>query len=237
MVNIVDNIEEMPSKMAAERLFLDALMRDEYAIGAPIRESVLAKKLNIARTGVREMLNQALNWGVVEYTPYSGFSIRNFTLQDTLEWYQLREALEPVAARLFAEKPRPEVWEEMAESCRNLEQVLGKDVQRAWECDSHFHELILLHCGNTAMAALHPRIYVTGRFFFHLLLQHLPQFPTPDIQGTIYAHRRILDAAQSGDAHLAEYLMRNHLQAGLGSFRQQIMELKEKSIPPKKSKK
>lgn len=236
------------SKELAEKSFMEALRRGDYVGGQPIKESVLAKQLGLARTGVREMLNQAIYWGIVEYLPYSGFRIRHFSLQDALDWCVMREALEPVAARCFAERRPGEIIAELEECQRELEALIDGDIKSAWSCDIRFHTLVVKHCGNSGLADMHQRIYGVAQLYLNGLPEAVGDFyRLPDIKDKLLGsehslaefrrkgnekriawHTLMLDALKSGDGERAELLFRSHLRETAGNLRQVIAHNQEK---------
>lgn len=77
------------------QLIIDRIIAGEFAQGHPVRESKLAKELETSRNVVREALNLIVGMGILEYVPYCGYRTKCFTLQNMLEWYEIREGIEP----------------------------------------------------------------------------------------------------------------------------------------------
>lgn len=242
------------SKELAEQNFLAALRQGEYVGGQPIKESVLARQLGLARTGVREMLTQAIYWGVVEYVPYSGFRIRTFSLRDTLDWCVMREALEPAAARCFAEHRPAAIIAELEACQKRLELLRCEDSPETWHCDVRFHTLVVQYCGNRELEQFHQRIYSVAQLYHNGLLGSITDFyRLPEIKdqvgGTeqtlqefrrfgnekrIASHLMMLDALKTGDGERAEYLFRGHLHETVTKIRKMIEH--EASLPARKRK-
>ena len=96
------DLSDSPAGVQALHILLDKLRNNEYPPGTPLRETVLAVEFDLSRNAVREALNRMVGWDIVEYLPFRGYRIRNLSLRDLLEWYELREAIEPIAARRLA---------------------------------------------------------------------------------------------------------------------------------------
>ncbi len=67
-----------------------------------LSDVVLAEKLGVSRTPVRQALERLVQDGLVRSDPRRGFWVRTFTAQDIHEIYDLRGALEVLALRLAA---------------------------------------------------------------------------------------------------------------------------------------
>jgi DNA-binding GntR family transcriptional regulator len=67
-----------------------------------LSDVVLAEKLGVSRTPVRQALDRLVQDGLVRSDPRRGFWVRTFSAQDIHEIYDLRGALEVLALRLAA---------------------------------------------------------------------------------------------------------------------------------------
>ncbi len=72
-----------------------------------LSDVVLAEKLGVSRTPVRQALERLVQDGLVRSDPRRGFWVRTFTAQDIHEIYDLRGALEVLALRLAAPQLDP----------------------------------------------------------------------------------------------------------------------------------
>lgn len=223
-------VTKQPAVIQAELLFQEALRSGRHSAGASIKESVLAREYDLPRTAIREMLNQAVQWNLVEYAAYRGFRIREFTIRDAWEWCTLREGIEPVAARLLAQNCPPEVFEQLREACRRMELCADPTSQEAWNQDIAFHSTIVRCCGNQCIAGLHTRIYLPAHFYYEVITRQAARILAVERQiefdlenpgaadatrrnqqGTLFWHRKMLEAIEAKQEKLTEYLFREHL--------------------------
>lgn len=82
-----------------------ALVGGEWVDGAPLFEDELARRLSMSRTPVREALIRLSMAGLVEPASNGGYLVRQPSLRDIREYYELRILLEPQAAALAAQAP------------------------------------------------------------------------------------------------------------------------------------
>lgn len=78
-------------------------MAGEYVPGVRLRERELSEALNVSRVPVREALQQLEAEGFVVTSPRRGATVKQITLKDVNELFDLRLSLEVLAARLAAQ--------------------------------------------------------------------------------------------------------------------------------------
>ena len=75
-----------------------------YAPGQPLGEMALAEAYQIKRTRVRQILSKLENDRLVEKLPAKGTFVKPITPELLQAVFEIREALEPMAARLAARR-------------------------------------------------------------------------------------------------------------------------------------
>ncbi len=231
---IMKNVEteKQPAGILALQLLIEKLKRGDFKPGQPIRESVLADEFGLSRNAVREALNQIVGWDIFEYIPYCGYRLRKFTLYDFLEWREMREAIEPLAARRLAASRPPEVLKELEKYLVEFEKEAAsgnRDNQKLTMLDLSFHLAVVENCGNRRFSYMQTVGYFIAQFFFdkigetNLALQvsnstnqHLrPGFSEQDYKDlnmklTIDKHREMLAHIKNGREVEAERSFREH---------------------------
>ena len=94
----------------AERVFhqlQDAIVRGELAPGSKITEPGLSKTYGISRGPLREAMRRLEAHRLIERVPHVGARVVKLSMKELLELFDLREALESMAARLAAEHMSP----------------------------------------------------------------------------------------------------------------------------------
>ncbi len=82
----------------------DELANGKLTPGQKISEPVLAKKLGISRTPVREAIQRLQNEGLLQQVPSSGTYVAQTNRAPLIETYEIRLALETMAVRKVAER-------------------------------------------------------------------------------------------------------------------------------------
>lgn len=126
----------------------------------------------VSRTVLREALKVLAGKGLVESRPKTGTRVRprahwNFLDPDVLAWryataaggddartlFELRRAIEPMAAALAAERATPEQVRELETVLAEMEEA-ADDAERFAEPDLVFHQSILRMTGNELIGSL-----------------------------------------------------------------------------------
>ena len=86
----------------AYKLILDKIMTGELETNTALSERKLADTLMMGRTPIREALRNLVREEVLEVVPARGTFVRKLTQTDIREIYEIRVAIEGMAARLAA---------------------------------------------------------------------------------------------------------------------------------------
>ncbi len=199
----------------AERVFnqlQDAIVRGELAPGTKITEPGLAAAYGISRGPLREAMRRLETHRLIERVPHVGARVVKLSMKELLELFDVREAMESMAARLAARHMS-------AEEIAGLREVLAvherqSDLSRGEayyqrEGDLDFHYRIVLGSHNRMLMTL------LCDDLYYLVRLYRTQFSASGArpQRAFVEHHRIVDAIEAGDEELAELLMRRHVSA------------------------
>lgn len=96
---------ESPASSAdtARARIRELIISGEFAPGSRLRERDLSQALDVSRVPVREALQQLEAEGFIDASPRRGATVKQFTLRDVNELFEVRLSLEVLAARLAAQ--------------------------------------------------------------------------------------------------------------------------------------
>lgn len=250
------NVEESePGFIRASELLLQKLLQGVFRSGQPLKESLLAKEFGVNRPSMREALCQAIGWGMVEYLPYRGYRIKDFTLKELVDWTELREAVEGLAARRLAEGC-PQLVMQRLENCLAQEKAAYAEERddEASEADIRFHLTLCSACGNSRFAAPATLCYsvICFRLDGELRAKYARKIseekdkssgkrlypPAEQLQReremTSMQHNTILEAIRDGDVALAEEVIRSHIRTQTQNVRLLAEVMGDASLPVEK---
>ncbi|MCE0733317.1 GntR family transcriptional regulator [Halomonas sp. G15] len=199
----------------AERVFQqlqDAIVRGEMAPGSKITEPGLSRTYGISRGPLREAMRRLEAHRLIERVPHVGARVVKLSMKELLELFDVREALESMAARLAAEHMT-------AEEIAGLREVLAMHERQAdlMKGEAYFQREGDLDFHYRIVQGSHNRMLVTMLCddLYYLVRLYRTQFSASGSrpQRAFVEHHRIVDAIEAGDAELAELLMRRHVSA------------------------
>lgn len=217
------NLTQEPVTIA-DRLFQDlrrAILEGDMPAGKKISEPELAGLYKVSRGSLREAISKLENCNLVTRKPNIGARIISFSVEQLMEIYQIREAMEGMATRLAAGNISAEDLahllslldrqkEAVSESKRLQQPSLHHD------SDLDFHFCIIQASGNERLIRmLCEDLYDLVRFYrFRLNPSYTPM--------ALQEHGLIVDAIQRRDGEMAELLMRHHIRASRERARKQL---------------
>jgi DNA-binding GntR family transcriptional regulator len=173
--------------------------------GAPLREMHLARELGVSRTPLREAIRQLSRDGLVECLPHCGARVIRPSSKLVSEIFQIREALEGIAAQQAA---RNFTRERLRELRLNFDRLRAEIAAGSWiDVGDAIHEEILAICGNAELGTLMSN-YREMIGWFQKLASEVPG----RLPEAFREHETILCALEAGDPEWAERAARAHVR-------------------------
>lgn len=191
----------------AYHVLRDRLVMLDIAPGAPINEGRLATELGIGRTPIRESLKKLeLDHLVVSY-PRRGTFATQVDITDLAEISEMRQVLEPLAARRAAQLARADLRAELAAKAEQIASMGAEpDDRRLMEYDIDVHRLIYRAAENPHLEETLVRLDNLATRIWCLVLERLPS-----VSEHIKEHVGLLEAIVAKDAARAEELAASHV--------------------------
>jgi DNA-binding GntR family transcriptional regulator len=203
-------------------VILQRIVRGEYQPGARLVETRIAQELGVSQASVREALRDLEHLGCVVHEPYRGCSVRTFSIEELLEAFPVRAALEELGARQAAEKMDDRALDELElhfeTMLRAARRGSAHDLARA---DAGFHATIIRGAQNATLlrqwTSLEPylRTYITV------------SRPGTDLVALGEQHRPALDALRRREPELAATALHRHLMQSAELLRASALDVEQ----------
>lgn len=194
----------LPSAVQAEieRLILGG----ELPVGQRINEVALAERFGTSRGPVREALRALEECGIVRAERNRGVFVREVTLIEADEVYDLREVLDEFIGRRLAERIADEPLEQLKSLLREMSDATAAgDVKRYHALNLSFHDVLVDAVGNSHLSATYRRLTK------ELLLYRLRGLAEGGgLAVSIAEHAAIVEAIEARDPARAGRLLRAH---------------------------
>lgn len=186
-----------------ERLIIDGVLTG----GDRINESAMAARLGVSRGAVREACRQLERGRLVELRANRGMFVRQVSVREAAQLYDIRAGLFRLAGRLAAPRLTDDATRELTAEVAALDAADG--VTDYYRLNVAFHRHLVALSGNPRLVELYDDVSNE----LHLFRRH--GLETPPARRTSNAqHRQILDRLTAGDADEAARLMEAHILSG-----------------------
>jgi DNA-binding GntR family transcriptional regulator len=184
---------------------LDRIARGDLPPGQRVVEATLVKEFSISATPVREAIRELVAMGVLDAQNNKGASVRQTRLPETIEAFEVRAALEALAARAATPRlqGRGQELRRLAEAI--VESAQRKDFAAFQEHNQQFHRTIVEAAGNSILLKTWDSLFFQVRTRFTM-----DYLQSADPVAIAREHIPIVDALDSGHADLAAALLASH---------------------------
>ncbi len=210
MTSLSNHISMKPNsskqQIAYEKI-KDAIIKNELLPDMLLIERQLCKTLGFSRTPIREALNKLASEGLVEFIPNKGMFVSKIRFEDMIEIYELREALESLAIKLFILKKDSGIVKQMEECLMNHEQAYETgDYNACVERDMEFHDLFIRGSRNIRLGNFIKTIHDQNSRVAFFTVHDEERLKT-----SLDQHKKVFEAIMQNDEQLAERLIKEHV--------------------------
>jgi DNA-binding GntR family transcriptional regulator len=185
----------------------DAILNFQFKPGDRLIERELCELTGVSRTSVREALRHLESEGLVQNLPNRGPIVATLTFEEAREIYEVRRALEGLAARLFAERAGPEHRAALDAVMAALERAFASNDTRAIvKATAQFYDVVLGGCGNEVVRRLINSLHARVTYLRATSVSQPGR--APDSLGEM---RRFVGALKSGNPDEAQAVCLEHI--------------------------
>ncbi|MEN9779882.1 MAG: GntR family transcriptional regulator [Burkholderiaceae bacterium] len=195
------------------RALLDAISEGSLAPGQRLTQEEVAEQLSVSRQPVLQALRLLKKDGFVLDAPGRGVQVAPLDVAWMLKVYQVRGALDALAARLAAQQ-RTRIEPRLIEQGRKA--ARGRNVKAMIDADIAFHDAIYAASGNPLIAQTAHQHWRHLRRVMGAVLQQSQQ------RDSVWdEHQAIADAIAAGDEARAVQMIEQHSEhAGINLARE-----------------
>lgn len=199
-----------------ERIYLDLrekIINEEIKPGDWLVERKLTEIYKVSRTPIREVLHMLMEDGLIELNGKKGYTVRKLSLEDFVEIYTAREAIEGAAARLACRRRDAELLEKLSDLKEKLKLVdIDKDPAQGVALGRQLHDLLIEYSGNKILKKFYEKLRLLTN-----MTRNITKRSAEIEKRSRDDHVKIIETILFGDEAKAEELMRKHLRETLKS--------------------
>jgi DNA-binding GntR family transcriptional regulator len=200
-----------------------AIVEGQIDAGSKLSETELSTKYGVSRAVIREAINRLVACHIVERKANIGARVVALTAEGLAELYQIRGALEGMAARLAAKNMTDEEIAGLNDLLNAHFEKVTTDksyYQEAGDVDFHYR-IILGSKNNQLITLLTDGIYHLVRMYRVKL-----GMTGPRITSAFDEHKHIVKAISHRDEELAEMLMKRHISYSQNNIKRKLSSTK-----------
>ncbi|MBW4631834.1 MAG: GntR family transcriptional regulator [Iphinoe sp. HA4291-MV1] len=194
-----------------KQVLIERILNGTYQPGERLVELQIARDMETSQAPVREALRELEAMRLVDSEPYRGTRVREVSLREMQESYQVRGELEALAARLAASKfhKNPQPLQVVQVVFRDA--ALAKDWKQLARQNAVFHRLIIETSSNSVLLHMWDSLNFEAWTRINLVLRQKKVDPLSFVR----EHQEIIDALVQNDGDTAAELLRKHAQTVL----------------------
>lgn len=196
------------AEMAYESLST-SILTGEIPAGTQLKETHLAEQLGMSRAPIREAFKRLAEDHLVIERPRYGVFVREFTANDIADIYNVRVAIESLAARLFIrEGASVEPLEELIAAMCTA--ATAGDTPGVVDAEVRFHETLCRLSGNSYADA----VFQSLKGPIHMAMG-LDDRNYVSLDEIVEEHRPVVEALRSGDEDAAVTVITEHITSSV----------------------
>jgi DNA-binding GntR family transcriptional regulator len=185
------------------------LLNEDYPPGSFLSERQLAESLGMSKTPVKAALERLEAEGFITVSPQQGIVVRELSVHEIADQYEVRAALEAYTLRTLAGTLTAEQVARVRANLQAQTKLRG-DMAKGVELDAAFHSLFIEFLGNREILRVMDQLRDRMRRVINQVFRL-----APDRVGTSYdEHVAIANAVIDGRGDEAAELIMRHLELG-----------------------
>ena len=207
----IDVLREHSLTTLVQRELERQIVSGELEGGAKLNEAEIASELRVSRGPVREAFRALNQSGLVRSEKNRGVFVRQVSLEEAFEIYEVRAALDGLIGRLAAERIKPAQLQRLREIVKRMHAASrALDAQAYFPLNLEFHEILGEAAGNQALLQNYQRIVNELNLYRREVIARSAE----SIPASTKDHEAIVNAVAKGDGTLAGRLLFEHVLNG-----------------------
>ncbi len=201
----------------------EAIIKGILKPGERLMEIQLAEELGVSRTPVREAFRKLELEGFVVMVPRKGAYVAGISLKDIAAVFEVRAALEGLAAGLAAERITEGELEELERLLVQMAELIEKgEFSEFVKLDTQFHDVLYKSSRNQRLIQILSTLRDEIQRFRAVSLSYPGR-----MREALEEHRKIVEAIAARDEDLAKKLAAEHIENAEASILNSVRGLQE----------
>jgi phosphonate utilization transcriptional regulator len=193
--------------MLVQRELERMILSGDLAIGAKLNEATIAQMLGVSRGPVREAFRALEESGLVRLTKNRGVFVRQVSVDEADEIYELRAALDEFAGRQVAQRATAAEVRDLRGWVERMDKAAAReDVDAYYRANLQFHDRLVELAGNAKLLATYRRLVNELHLYRRASLAQAGALPVSTRE-----HHDIVEKIANGQAQAAGRALFDHV--------------------------
>lgn len=188
-------------------VLMNAIMQGQLSPGERLLEVQLAEEMGVSRTPVREAIRRLELEGFVVMVPRKGAYVAGLSINDVECVYEIRTALETLAARLAAQRMEEVDYRRLDELALQMQATFNEGNVEQWVAlDAQFHELLYKFSRNERL------VQMMSNLMEQLSRYRIISLANVEVRhNSLAEHQALIEALRRRDSEAADRAAANHI--------------------------
>ncbi len=192
----------------------EAIVNGKLKPGERLMEQQMAEELGVSRTPIREAIRKLELEGFVIMIPRKGAYVSDISLKDIAQVFEVRAAMESLAAGLAAQRITDEQIEQLERKLAEVKKAANSsDLDLIIKVDTEFHEIIYNASRNDRLVQILNNLGEQIQRYRRASLAHPGR-----LKDTLEEHQKLVDAIAERNVDLAQKLALDHIESAENSI-------------------
>ncbi|MDT9591560.1 GntR family transcriptional regulator [Nocardioides zeae] len=191
------------------------ILTDDLAAGSVVSQERIAAELGISTTPVREALKRLASEGLVRLDTHRDARVTALSPEEARSLYEVRQAVDPLAAALAAERRTDDDLAEIGRTLAALDPITAAGDLDALAAHRAFHRAVYRASHNEPLVEVLEGLWDKADRYRQVGLRAQAD-SEEDVARVRAEHQALADAVVAGDTARAEQVMRDHVAHSLG---------------------
>ncbi len=193
--------------MLVQRELERMILEGDLGAGAKLTEAAIADMLGVSRGPVREAFRSLEESGLVRLEKNRGVFVRQVSLEEADDIYELRAALDDYAGRRVAQRATESDVRDLRELVERMDAAATqRDLDAYYRANLQFHDRLVELAGNAKLLATYRRLVNELHLYRRVSLAQAGALPTSTRE-----HHDIVEKIASGQATAAGRALYDHV--------------------------
>ncbi len=186
----------------------ELIINGQIKAGERLMEVQLAEEMGVSRTPVREAIRKLELEGLVVMIPRKGAYVSDLSTKDVADVFEIRAALEALAAGLACERITEEELEELERLLLQVAKcVKAENLEELVEADTQFHDVVYRASRNKRLVQIISNLREKIQRF-----RAISMGTAGRMRETLEEHRQMVAAITERNVELARRVAREHIE-------------------------